>query len=141
MPEQPPTVLTSLSAREAELAVRAEDLRRREEALERREADLERRIREFAERRLAEPRVSGIGATLARRAAAIGAAPSAFWTLAELERLVAEHAVEFPERVEEWRAYLSSLPDVADPAGRLPSSLDPLLDEVFAPFGGVPRGR
>lgn len=62
--------------------------------------------------------------------------PSVLWSLTELERLVAERGAQFPDRTEEWLAYLGSLRDVADAEGRLPRSLDPLLDDVFAPFIG-----
>lgn len=54
------------------------------------------------------------------------------WNVRALEELVAEHAGEFPERVEEWSFYLESLRDFAAPGGSLPPSFDALVDEVFA---------
>lgn len=54
------------------------------------------------------------------------------WNVRALEELVAEHAAEFPERVEEWSFYLESLRDFAAPGGSLPPSFDALVDEVFA---------
>jgi capsular polysaccharide biosynthesis protein len=53
------------------------------------------------------------------------------WTLPRLERLVAERGDEFPDRVEEWRAYLFFLRDHATPEGRLAPSFDALVAEVF----------
>ena len=49
-----------------------------------------------------------------------------------LERLVAAHADEFPERVEEWRAYLHYLRGFSNVDGRLGSGFDWLISDVFA---------
>jgi capsular polysaccharide biosynthesis protein len=53
------------------------------------------------------------------------------WSLPRLERLVEERAADFPDRVDEWRAYLFYLRDHATPEGQLPPSFDALVDEVF----------
>jgi len=51
-----------------------------------------------------------------------------------LEQLVRDHGERFPDRRDEWQSYLFYLRDFADASGRLPSSFDALLDEVFAPL-------
>ncbi len=53
------------------------------------------------------------------------------WHLAELERLVAEHAPRYPDRVDEWNSYLFYLRDYADAAGRVPDRFDWLIEETF----------
>jgi capsular polysaccharide biosynthesis protein len=54
------------------------------------------------------------------------------WSVAGLERLVEARAGAFPERAEEWRAYLEALATQADSRGILPTRLDPLVRDVFA---------
>ena len=51
----------------------------------------------------------------------------------QLADLVAARAAEFPDRAEEWRSYLYYLREFADASGALPTSLEPLVREVFAP--------
>ena len=58
-------------------------------------------------------------------------APAGAWNVVALERLVAERGSEFPDRVEEWRAYLFFLREHASPEGVLPPSFDSLVDEAF----------
>jgi capsular polysaccharide biosynthesis protein len=53
------------------------------------------------------------------------------WNLHDLERLVREHAAEFPHRAEEWEIYLESVRAYAGPDGRLPASLDWLIWDTF----------
>jgi hypothetical protein len=53
------------------------------------------------------------------------------WSLAELERLVQEHAADFPDRTEEWEIYLLSIRDHAAPDGQLPATLDWLIWDTF----------
>jgi hypothetical protein len=43
-------------------------------------------------------------------------------------------AREFPERIEEWQYYLVSLRNVATSDGRLPESVEYLVEDVFAPL-------
>ena len=52
-------------------------------------------------------------------------------TLAQLEAVAAANAARFPERVDEWDAYLMAFREHADYDGRLPLSLDGVVDEVF----------
>jgi capsular polysaccharide biosynthesis protein len=61
------------------------------------------------------------------------------WNLGELERLVREHAAEFPDRAQEWEIYLDSMRDYAGPDGRLPASLDWLVWDTFGDV--LERGR
>ncbi len=53
------------------------------------------------------------------------------WNLHALEELVARLGAEYPDRVEEWSFYLTSLRDFAVSDGGLPRSFDALVDEVF----------
>ena len=60
------------------------------------------------------------------------------WNLAELERLVREHAHAYPERAEEWGYYLESMRGFAGPDGRLPTTLDWLVWDTFGDLLGRP---
>jgi hypothetical protein len=60
-----------------------------------------------------------------------------YWSLRALRRLVERRLPEFPERAEEWRAYLDILAD-QQVDGLLPPSFDGLITEVFAPILGAP---
>jgi capsular polysaccharide biosynthesis protein len=53
------------------------------------------------------------------------------WNVHELDRLVREHADEFPARAEEWEVYLESVRDFADSDGQLPATLDWLIWDTF----------
>lgn len=129
--------------RERELAARAQSLEAREAALSKLEtarADRERRIEE-RERALAA-REEALTARPVEEVAPAHAAPErveaheewAAWSLAEIERAVAQRGGEFPDRIEEWQFYLQSLREHADPSGRLPVSVDWLLRDVFGPL-------
>ena len=61
------------------------------------------------------------------------------WNLAELERVVREHAAEFPERADEWAIYLETMRGYAGPDGQLPASLDWLVWDTFGEV--LERGR
>ena len=61
------------------------------------------------------------------------------WNLDELERLVRDHAAEFPDRAEEWEVYLASMRGYAGPDGRLPATLDWLVWDTFGDV--LERGR
>jgi hypothetical protein len=52
--------------------------------------------------------------------------------LATLQSLVAEHRDAFPDRADEWDAYLHHLRGYADAAGVLPETFEPLVMETFA---------
>jgi uncharacterized protein (DUF3084 family) len=60
-----------------------------------------------------------------------------------LAMLVERHEQTYPERVEEWRMYVEYLRDFAAPDGRLPSSFDGLVAEVFGVLldGAAPASR
>jgi hypothetical protein len=60
-----------------------------------------------------------------------------YWNLRTLRRLVERRLAEFPERADEWRAYLDTL-DQQQVDGLLPPSFDGLVREVFAPILGAP---
>ncbi len=53
------------------------------------------------------------------------------WTLGALERRMQEHANADPARYEKWKTYLFFLREHADHDGRLPSSFDALVADVF----------
>ena len=57
-----------------------------------------------------------------------------------LTSLVASRAVEFPDALEEWQAYLHNLQPYADNEGYLPPQLASLVASVFAPLLEAPRG-
>jgi capsular polysaccharide biosynthesis protein len=54
------------------------------------------------------------------------------WTVADVERLLAEHGPAFPDRREELAIYLDSFRGVADADGRLPGNVDLVIEDVFA---------
>lgn len=54
------------------------------------------------------------------------------WTIADVERLVAEHGDAFPERREEIELYTETLRSVAGPDGHLPGDLDLVIEDVYA---------
>ena len=60
-----------------------------------------------------------------------------YWNLRTLRRLVEKRLPEFPERADEWRAYLETL-DQQQVDGLLPPSFDELVREVFAPILDAP---
>jgi capsular polysaccharide biosynthesis protein len=53
------------------------------------------------------------------------------WTLADVERLLAEHGPAFPDRADELGVYLASFREVAEPDGRLPGGVEAVMEEVF----------
>jgi chromosome segregation ATPase len=55
-------------------------------------------------------------------------------TVDQLATLMERRAGEFPERIEEWQYYLVSLRSVATSDGRLPESVEYLVEDVFAPL-------
>ncbi len=64
------------------------------------------------------------------------------WNVRLLGALVEEHADEFPEQADMWRAYVSALALQADSTGLLPQNLDPLVRDTFEPLlGPVHRRR
>ena len=61
------------------------------------------------------------------------------WTLAAVERLVAEHGGGFPELEGELTLYADSFREVAAADGSLPSGVGVVLEDVFAPL--IERAR
>jgi uncharacterized protein (DUF3084 family) len=121
-------------AQRAEVVVaHGKDLERFADRVRQRDAELDRREQELARR---EGRATEIAA--AAENAAWMLKPLAVerregtWTIPKLQRFVSQHAADNPRRVDEWRAYLRYLNDFADVDGRLPSSLDGLIDGVFS---------
>jgi hypothetical protein len=56
------------------------------------------------------------------------------FTVDELATLMERRSDEFPDRIEEWQYYLLSLRSVATSDGRLPESVEYLVEDVFAPL-------
>jgi capsular polysaccharide biosynthesis protein len=133
-----------IARRETQLEERVRAVARREREVVRRAGELaarERALREREELAAAEPpppsepepepepqpevEVAGPVATLAV------ASDSDALNLGTLERLVDEHGAAFPDRLDEWQAYLFYFRGHATNEGFLPPSFDPLVDEVF----------
>lgn len=110
----------ALRARELEQGAQQAEAHARE--LHDRADELERRETELAER----PPPFG-----AAPAAPIASGEQGRFTLPELERLVESRGRDFPERREEWVAYVFSLREHADADGKLPRTFDYLVEEVF----------
>ena len=53
------------------------------------------------------------------------------WTVADVERLLAEQGDAFPERRDELELYLDSFRSVSGPDGRLPGDVDLVIEDVF----------
>jgi len=60
--------------------------------------------------------------------------PAGEWTVADVERLLAEQGDAFPERREELELYLDSFRSVAGPDGRLSGDLELVIEDVFGPL-------
>lgn len=56
------------------------------------------------------------------------------FTVDELATLMERRSDEFRDRIEEWQYYLLSLRSVATSDGRLPESVEYLVEDVFAPL-------
>ncbi len=59
------------------------------------------------------------------------------WNIDVLERLVREQSPRYPERADEWLAYVYHLRDFAEADGRLPRSFDGLVADVFGELAAV----
>lgn len=53
------------------------------------------------------------------------------WTVADVERLLAEQGHAFPERLDELQVYLDSFRGVADEFGRFPGDVELVIEDVF----------
>jgi capsular polysaccharide biosynthesis protein len=58
------------------------------------------------------------------------------YNIVALQRLVDERGSEFPDRVEEWNAYLFFLREYAGPDGMVPGGFDWLVEETFGELVG-----
>jgi chromosome segregation ATPase len=118
------------------------DLERFADRLRLRGAELDGRERELVERerRIGQLELAAENAAWMLRPHAL-AQRQGVWTLQRLAQFVDEHPDAGPTQVEEWRAYLRSLHDFADVDGRLPSSFDRLLDDVFRERSARRAGR
>lgn len=138
----------------AALAGRTRAVADREGSVSEKQGELEERVRGVTERERAVARGAGELAVLRselerdqeRLAASLAAQPepepepvvrtdpraaTGAWNLVALERLVAEHGSEFPDRVEEWQAYLFFLRGHATMEGVLPPEFDALVEDTF----------
>ncbi|HZB24332.1 MAG TPA: Wzz/FepE/Etk N-terminal domain-containing protein [Gaiellaceae bacterium] len=130
----------STRERERELRQRADELAARQQAAEARDRALDAykaTLDERAEQLERELATAHAPATDAVPEADSGQASSLM--LPRLERLLREHGEEFPERVDEWRAYLFHLRDHATPEGELSPSHEALAAEVFADLLDAPE--
>jgi len=131
--------LAAVTAREVvmartggQLAMRERELDARAEALAEREAELAGREEELASRKEElTSREQELAAMPPPEAEAEPGAPGA-WRIEELERLVSDRGLEYPDKIEEWRYYVHFLREQAAPDGTLPASFDYLIDETFA---------
>jgi hypothetical protein len=111
------------------------EVERRERELAERERALEERVAVVTQRELTLARAAAHAPPAPAPAAGVAPAPagngSGAFNLAALERLVAEGALEHPERREEWESYLFFLRDYAGADGSLPPRFDGLVEETF----------
>jgi transcriptional regulator with XRE-family HTH domain len=125
-----------LEERERALATREEQLATKEELLSNRARTVEARVAEL----------DRLQKNLEARAAALEAAPAPAaspepevepavaargFNLDALEHTLDERAGDFPDRVDEWRAYLVFLRDFVHADGELPPAFNALVREVF----------
>ncbi len=144
--EELATQLAELERREADLAAAQRELAAREVAVAAAEvavAEAAAAVLEAAgaptpapEPPVAEPEppVASPIAAVALAAERTGRGPTAvvpILSLPALERLVAAHAHDFPERVEEWRIYLHHLRGFSGVDGRLGAGFGWLVSDVF----------
>ena len=54
------------------------------------------------------------------------------WTIADVERLLAQEGPRFPEKLDELGWYLDSFRGVAGPGGQLPGGVETIVEDVFA---------
>ncbi len=125
-----------LDRRRHEIAAHDATLTQREQALTEDASSEGRDPTEVQERRRSAALDVSVAApaTGAPAAGAGSTPPSASppYDLFALASLVDERAPEFPDRLDEWQAYLFHLREFADVTGVLPSSFDGLVAGVFA---------
>jgi transcriptional regulator with XRE-family HTH domain len=93
------------------------------------ESALAEREQRLVERERALTALEEVVAARATGRPAVGAEPG--YNLDALERAIDERAIEFPEREEEWRAYIVFLREFVQADGNLPPTFNTLLREVF----------
>lgn len=120
---------SSVEERGTSLAERVRAVTKRERALARSAGELATRERELE--RLAEVQAATPEPEPEPQPEPARFAPAGAWNLGTLERLVAERGAEYPDRAEEWQAYLFFLREHASLEGELPRSFDALVDETF----------
>jgi transcriptional regulator with XRE-family HTH domain len=135
--------LAALTERERVVAERERALATREDELARKEEMLSRQARTFAARAAELDRLQK---DLEERLPALDASPAPVpspgaeiqsavaargFNLDALEHTLDERAGEFPDRVDEWRAYLVFLRDFVHADGELPPTFNTLVREVF----------
>lgn len=142
------SVLGDLDERKRALDERERALDERLEAVKRREQQLLARIRVLAEREVVAAlerleaeeclfkerrRVAALASALAAPAARIDLAAQrrGEWNVEVLEEMARVRAPEFPDRADEWKAYLRALRPYADGGGVLPAYLDDVVRDVF----------
>lgn len=128
--------VTALTTREVKLARRNAELDHRERELEAGAAATKRETERAPEpepepQRRPEP-VPVFAPAPEPVAEAAGRELDGVYHLERLEALVATRESDFPERVNEWRAYLYFLREHAAPDGTLPSNFAYLIEETFA---------
>jgi hypothetical protein len=130
----------SLAKRSSALGERVKSVTVRERALARRAGELaarERQLERLAAEQAVQPEPEATPEPEPARVVQPGLLASAgAWNIVALERLVAERGAEFPDRVDEWQAYLFFLRGHASLEGTLPRSFDALVDETFRELVG-----
>jgi transcriptional regulator with XRE-family HTH domain len=116
-------LLSEMTLRERSLAERERRLAERERALEERERELAPEPRPSVEEQV-EPAPAERGLNLDA-----------------LEHTLDQRAAEFPDRAEEWRAYIAFLREFVHADGELPPTFNSLVREVFRELLAGPDGR
>src|SRR3954454_22433687 len=141
-----PRVESRLKARICHVARPERELAQRAGQLAAREHDLRRREQELDRRPVPEPEPPPAPEPVPAAASAAEAPPEPVpvpassqpaggWTLPALEALTRERSDSAsPEQREEWSTYLFFLREHAAADGALPSSFDPLVNDVFGPL-------
>jgi transcriptional regulator with XRE-family HTH domain len=114
----------------AEMTLRERALAERERRLAERERALEQRERALTPERLA---IDGPGEPPSPTERGLN--------LDALEHTLDQRAAEFPERADEWRAYIAYLREFVHADGELPPTFNALVREVFRDLLARPEGQ
>jgi len=126
-------------AEDSDRAGRERRLEERVAAVTRREAEIARRAAELAVREREPPPPAPSPPPPAPSEPPPRRPPPAdggTYNIVALQRLVDERGSEFPDRVEEWNAYLFFLREYAGPDGMVPGGFDWLVEETFGELVG-----